>query len=544
MKVYRQDYQTRLRQGLTMPTRLFPEAYAESRTGDYAISQVKLNNLQTYDIYYNPYGEVARVEAPTGGAYEYEYGAGVQSSLASGQMNDGYTPANMQSSPNPARTIYVYRRVTQRRAYFSRQTAHGTACAIGQPGNTCESFTDYKLSESKTGAASGIYEISFDNGYFEVETTGVNGARSRSRHHHLGVTSDGSARLSPAQDLRNSSFLANTLRGWVNEYTGKEWKTEDLNTTGTVLRTTTSTYAYNSYTKNANVTSSQTTLQDPGATVRAAKTDFEYDDQDNRSKVTEYSFANVKQRVIVTAYMKGEYVGSGYNLLSLPASETVYAGDEATKAAETQFTYDASTLAAVSACSGIVQHSANFGVGSALKRGNATEVKRWISGSSASVKYAASAFAYDEAGNIVQSRDPDLNLTSYEYASGYRCGLLTKITKSVNGVTHQSEAAYDLATGKPTEVKDAGGSVTKAGYESGLDRLAWMTRGEAGTAFPAALQDTANKTKTSFEYDDVNQTLTTRGDIHSFDEWNSSPATAALRIEKFDGFGRQTGAQV
>ena len=71
------------------------------------ISAVELPDGRRYNFYYNNYGELARIELPTGGAFEYDYtpGSGVIS-------NGGISRA-------------VYRRVVQRRVYRDGVTLEG-----------------------------------------------------------------------------------------------------------------------------------------------------------------------------------------------------------------------------------------------------------------------------------------------------------------------------------------------------------------------------------------------------------------------------------
>lgn len=75
---------------------LFPEldGSASSSFTAYQVSSVTLPNGRQYQFFYNCYGELARVDLPTGGAIEYDYTA------ASGANSD-----------------YIYRRVIERRVY-------------------------------------------------------------------------------------------------------------------------------------------------------------------------------------------------------------------------------------------------------------------------------------------------------------------------------------------------------------------------------------------------------------------------------------------
>lgn len=84
---------------------LFANAYNDIRqTHDpQVVSSVEVPDNRRYQFYYNYYGELARVELPTGGTYEYDFrdGSGSVESLAS-QM--------------------IYRRVVERRVYTGRSS--------------------------------------------------------------------------------------------------------------------------------------------------------------------------------------------------------------------------------------------------------------------------------------------------------------------------------------------------------------------------------------------------------------------------------------
>src|SRR5690349_841387 len=98
----RSDYASTL-----TPKALFPELNGSNTTqhNPTVVSSITLPNSKQYQIKYNQYGEVARVVLPTGGAIEYDYGAGV-SDYASGAFAGGYLTSWV-----------VYRRVLERRMY-------------------------------------------------------------------------------------------------------------------------------------------------------------------------------------------------------------------------------------------------------------------------------------------------------------------------------------------------------------------------------------------------------------------------------------------
>lgn len=76
------------------PTGLFPESTGSSSTyhDPTVTSAVWLPNGKSYKLYYNSYSELARVEVPTGGAYEYDRHRGPASfvrTAAAGRMRIG-----------------------------------------------------------------------------------------------------------------------------------------------------------------------------------------------------------------------------------------------------------------------------------------------------------------------------------------------------------------------------------------------------------------------------------------------------------------------
>lgn len=71
---------------------------------------VWLPNGKKYSLYYNNYGELARVVLPTGGAYEYDWGAGLTGGPASG-ISCSNCPWSV-----------IYRRVLERRVYSNGGT--------------------------------------------------------------------------------------------------------------------------------------------------------------------------------------------------------------------------------------------------------------------------------------------------------------------------------------------------------------------------------------------------------------------------------------
>jgi hypothetical protein len=74
------------------------------------VSSVWLPDGRRYRLFYNPYGELARVELPTGGAIEYDYTPG----------------SGVLTGPGPSGDdLQIYRRVVERRTYSDGATLTG-----------------------------------------------------------------------------------------------------------------------------------------------------------------------------------------------------------------------------------------------------------------------------------------------------------------------------------------------------------------------------------------------------------------------------------
>jgi hypothetical protein len=117
-------------QVLQTPKQLFPDTNGSSSTNynPTVIKSVTLPNNRKYQLFYNSYGEVARVVLPTGGAIEYDYAAGLSDGAASGSFGGGLNGK------------HVYRRVIERRLYPG-----------GDSGSSYESKMTYSRAETTTG---------------------------------------------------------------------------------------------------------------------------------------------------------------------------------------------------------------------------------------------------------------------------------------------------------------------------------------------------------------------------------------------------------
>ena len=188
---------------------LFPELNHSSTVTTHnptVVSKVWLPNSdgsgqhhQFYQFFYNSYGELARVELPTGGAFEWDMNAG------SGVL------ANCQFCGDPQ----ISRRVKERRVY-----------ADGSSGSTYESKTTYEV----TGDSTPYDPYPWSSTVTSETVNQLGGVVARSRHFF-----EGSALVSLFK-----SYGADVYSVWND---GNEKKTEILDTAGalasaTVLRRT------------------------------------------------------------------------------------------------------------------------------------------------------------------------------------------------------------------------------------------------------------------------------------------------------------------
>ena len=89
--------------GIQTLSGLFPET-ALDLTQCYnpmVVTSVVLPNNQSYQMHYNPYGELARVDLPTGGAFEYDFGSAVSGSTSGVMQFNGSPPSGVETQASP-----------------------------------------------------------------------------------------------------------------------------------------------------------------------------------------------------------------------------------------------------------------------------------------------------------------------------------------------------------------------------------------------------------------------------------------------------------
>ena len=218
-----------------------------------------------------------------------------------------------------------------------------------------------------------------------------------------------------------------------------------------------------------------------------------------------------------------------------PQNELIYGNG--TKIAETDYGYDAGSLASASAVS---HDETNYGPSVTANRGNQTSVTRVNNGSNVLTTYG-----YDETGQVISQTDPCGNATcsdmsgtnhttTYSYAdnpaSGNAAGAsnayLTKVTSPNPGTPHVSSYSYNYVQGLLTESVDLNGNPTDYSYSDALMRL-------TDSYGPPSAQNNNQRPDTHIAYvDGPGATVTT------------TDPDGVKSIATLDGFGRTTRTEL
>lgn len=162
-----------------------------------------------YRFFYNSYGELARVELPTGGAIEYDYGAGLSNGASSGVINP--VPNVAHWSDTDSLMSQIYRRLVIRRAYDA--------------GNVLLGSTTYSKPESQN------YDNTISNaGYVSVGHLDASGQQLAAETHYFYG--------SPATSLftwQASPQYMPTYTPFAAYRDGREYQTDYLNSNGQSL---------------------------------------------------------------------------------------------------------------------------------------------------------------------------------------------------------------------------------------------------------------------------------------------------------------------
>jgi RHS repeat-associated protein len=510
------------------------------------IAAVWLPDGKSYKFRYNTDGELTRVEFPMGGAYEYDYAAGINNSNVFGTIGD----------PPQA----VYRRVVAKRIYANSGDVTPQSITTFSRPETPGSNPDAPFSTNNLGYV--------DVDHFDPNKPQGSNLLSRIRHYFYG-----------------SAALSMIGSGVWKE--GKEYKTEFYGTsngsTVTLLRRVEHTWDQRpriesvpvlpeyALENNSHIVETVTTLM--GITPNlVSKETYLYDvlddnlnnDFNNLLEIKEYDYGSGSPgallRRTVTVYLtvnnSKNYTENDVRLLSLPKEVKVYDGNNVLQS-ETDYEYDRYTAdvdgkhANLTLCPSISGHAAAFH-GTYKYRGNVTATTRWILSPRKSITHY---LHYDIAGNVVVTLDPLGNRTEFSYADRFGSpngnvqndSALAPVALSgqmsyafptalTNAMEQTAYTKYDFYTGKSVDVEDVNGAVTSFYYSrphdpqalatqiDELDRLAQVIHRDSRSANPS--------NQTTHTYQDAQHLVRTTHDLTAYKDNKLKGETI------YDGLGR------
>jgi RHS repeat-associated protein len=450
------------------------------------ISSIVYPDGSTYTFQYNPYGEIARVVLPTGGAIEYDF-----------VSNSPNAQGGLLGNPNDTAAMMVYRRLSARRVYDAGNVLLGTTSYTWAPENTSGLVT----TETTTDTSGKI---------LSVRTTHF--ANDPSIEQFLNPTDYPYWQWGRATKVEEGSPIARTTTYYwqPNPYTPETWCNG------------TSGFCGNQPEADPEMYEQDVTLNDTG---QQSKQVFGYDQYNNVTSLSEYDWGTggfgPLLRTTSKTYMTGAYVTA--HLLNLPSVEKV-ADATGAVASQTLFNYDEQ---APTDAPNIIAHDSNYGT-SFLTRGNLTSLKKCLDVSAACSNPPTTSSTFDVAGNVLTSTDPRGNTTSFSYNDDGTNHYAFPTTTTpplgeANGPSQAVTATYNYNIGKPLSVTDANGVSTDYVYNDPLDRLTQI-RAAPGTA----AEDQTNVTYTGATQVDIKRSLTSASTA------SSSIHTTTL----YDGFGR------
>lgn len=470
------------------------------------VSAFWLPDGRNYQFKYNQYGELARVELPIGGAYEYDYAAGTAD-----EGRNGFSDFTSFAT--------IYRRATQKRVYKENGILENKILIDRRP----------------------------TNGNFTVTTVDQNNvALTLSKHYYYGNAEE-SLMWSYASPMEYSQWKE-----------GKEYKTETLDpNTQAVLRKTETTWAQQANVSwwtgnqdqapenNPRVTETKSTLE----TGQVSSQIFSYDQYNNLTDTYEYDFGQGSPGAFLRRSHTDYVTDTNYtahtaahirNLVSQTWVSSDLSGSSIT--ARTQFEYDNyvndSTHAPLLSRSSVSGHdSMNYHAGNPW-RGNVTKTTSYGNANNMT-EPVTNYIQYDILGNPIKTIDANGNVSTFSYNDNFGApngeartnsdlgqlnGLqtFTFATSSTNPKGWITYAQFDYFTGGVVDAEDINGNVSSNFYNDPLDRPTQTI----------VANNTGLRSQSTIVYDDTNHRTQTTADLFIFGD-NLS------KSENFyDGLGR------
>ncbi len=418
--------------GLLLPNQPFDPA---------VVAWVELPNGTKYDFWYNAYGELTRVQLPTGGLIEYTWASGTEN--PSGLY---YVPAAWEWIPDYA----IHRRVTSRKVYNYSELEQWTEYVVPADCDSSEGIcVDVRHLAPGSGALLG-----------------------RERHYFVN---------DPLASFNQSPC---DYPGWRD---GRETVVEIYDPAGNLLRATANTWEQRTNVawwpgppdreppNDVRLTKAVTILD----THESSKVRYAYDDYGNVTRKDEFDYgAGTPSRSTETSYEAGTVYVHPYwaHIRDLPKVEKVWEGTALRSHRE--YFYDEGEIARPPAI-----HLEELPAPRDPYRGNLTRIWRYLdTPRPGQPPYVETSRTFDATGNVLKTVDPEGHSTTIEYVDNYggpnggfqdQTGFATYAfpTRSWNAKGHETRTQYDYYLGRPVDRMDANGVVTSLYYDDPLDRL-------------------------------------------------------------------------
>lgn len=504
---------------------LFPEIYNSGHTDDddgtgtfnnpdNVVTQVELPDGRQYHLYYNGYGELARIELPTGGAIEYDYtpGSGIYSSSSGWQ---------------------VVRRVVKRRQY--------------DDGATLTNYQTYTPTYTPVYNNGGTTPSEWTTDVVVEQKDAANNLLGKSKHTFWGnpVSSLFKSPISYSGYLegRETQTIEYALDGTtLLHQTSNTWQqcTIDCELSVAWWQQPSGSSAGYAPASSPRLFQTTETLSDTG---QISKTEFGYDRYNNQIDEYDYDFSSGQSFVLLrrthTDYVADTNYTSytGAHLLSLPSQTWVSAdGGDVNKVSQTQFLYDETIPASRNSVIGWTNPNNQY-------RGNLTKTRNWVKYGNEPEIWLETNIGYDILGNIVSSTDaknhtsttnyddrfgtPDAEARSNTTSNLPLNGLNTFAfaTSWTNPLGYTTYTQFDYSSGLTVDSEDINGNVSSAFYNDNLDRPTQMVM--------ANNRPTLRNQKT-FVYDDspTGRKITVTTDLFAFGD------NLAKTVSFYDKMGR------
>jgi RHS repeat-associated protein len=498
-------------------------------------SAIQLPNGLSYRFYYNQYGDLTRLELPGGGSLEYEYEPGLSGpNEPCGSVPQNCIPGTYGWGVN---SYHVYRRVTERRVY--------------REGHVLESKQTYSKPED-------VYRNNL--GYVEKKDYDGSGNLLGSEKHYFYGSAD-------------SSFMVEDVNypAWKS---GREYRTEVFDASGTMLRATDTTWEQRASVSWWTGSSDDAPQNDPRVKEivshlengQSTRTTYAYEPDipyNSLIGVSNYDFNGSLLRRTQTTYLKDlngiDYTGSDIqtvaspHLRDFPLQVSIYDGG-GTERARTVLEYDVYTANANHAVltnrPDISGFDSSYGA-SYTTRANVTAATEYLLTNGVVTGSVVSYAQYDIAGNVVKAIDQRGYATHFDYRDnfGVSDGVLrtndqpTNIPpaeldgkfsyafpfKITNALGHAVYSQFDYSLGRTIDAEDPNGTVSSAYFSDPLERQ---------TQFITAVNRPSEKNQATISYDDVTRTVTTESDQTTYNDKVLKNQTV------YDGLGRTVETRV